>query len=285
MTARLVHRHAELVDLRRPGQQIAVVMTMGALHEGHGELVREARSVVGPHGSVIVTDFVNPLQFGAGEDFDRYPRTLEDDVDLASAAGADIEFAPDVAEVYGDGDPHGPRVTISAGPLGTILEGAARPGHFDGMLTVVGTFLHLTAPQFALFGEKDYQQLVLVQQMVEQLRFPTTILPVATVREPDGLAMSSRNRYLTPEQRAAAASVPRALIAATIDAELQGAQSGVRAGLEVLAAEPLIEVDYLVITDPMLGPATTGQARALAAVRIGRTRLIDNMPCTVEAAS
>lgn len=284
MSAHLVHRHAELVDLRRPGQQIAVVMTMGALHEGHGELVREARSVVGPQGNVIVTDFVNPLQFGAGEDFDRYPRTLEEDLELASAAGADIVFAPDVAEVYGTGDPLGPRVTISAGPLGSVLEGAARPGHFDGMLTVVGTLLHLTAPTFALFGEKDYQQLVLVQQMVEQLRFPTTVLPVATVREADGLAMSSRNRYLTSEQRAAAAAVPSALTAAVIDAELQGAASAVRVGLEVLAAEPLIEVDYLAITDPMLGPAVAGEGRALVAVRVGSTRLIDNMACTVKGA-
>lgn len=284
MSAHLVHRHAELVERRRPGQQIAVVMTMGALHEGHGELVREARSVVGPQGSVIVTDFVNPLQFGAGEDFDRYPRTLDDDVELASAAGADIVFAPDVAEVHGSGDPHGPRVTISAGPLGAVLEGAARPGHFDGMLTVVGTLLHLTAPTYALFGEKDYQQLVLVQRMVEQLRFPTTVLPVATVREADGLAMSSRNRYLTPEQRAAAAAVPSALTAAVIDAELQGAASAVRVGLEVLAAEPLIEVDYLAITDPMLGPAVAGEGRALVAVRVGSTRLIDNMACTVKGA-
>ena len=282
MSAHLVHRHAELVERRRPGQQIAVVMTMGALHEGHGELVREARSVVGPQGSVIVTDFVNPLQFGKGEDFDRYPRTLDDDLELAVDAGADIVFAPDVAEVYGSGDSHGPRVTISAGPLGSVLEGAARPGHFDGMLTVVGIFLHLTAPTFALFGEKDYQQLVLVQQMVEQLRFPTTILPVATVREPDGLAMSSRNRYLTPEQRAAAAAVPSALTAAVIDAELQGAASAVRVGREVLAAEPLIEVDYLEITDPMLGPAVAGTGRALVAVRVGSTRLIDNMACTVK---
>jgi pantoate--beta-alanine ligase len=282
MTARLVHTHAALVEARTPGQPIAVVMTMGALHEGHAELVREARSVVGSHGSVIVTDFVNPLQFGAGEDYDRYPRTLEADVELASQAGADIVFAPDVAEVYGSGDPRRGRVTISAGPLGNILEGAARPGHFDGMLTVVGTLLHLTAPQFALFGEKDYQQLVLIRQMVDHLRFPVVVLPVATVREPDGLAMSSRNRYLSPDERAAAAAVPRALIAATIDAELQGRTSAITAGLEVLAAEPLIEVDYLEITDPMLGPITEGEGRALIAVRIGGTRLIDNMACTVK---
>ena len=285
MSTHLVHRHAELVERRQPGQQAAVVMTMGALHEGHAELVREARSVVGPQGSVIVTVFVNPLQFAAGEDFERYPRTLDDDVEIASTAGADLVFAPDTSEVYGAGDPLAPRITVSAGPLGAILEGASRPGHFDGMLTVVATLLHLTAPQFALFGEKDYQQLVLVQQMAEQLRFPVTILPVATVREADGLAMSSRNRYLTPEQRTAAVAVPRALLAATIEAGLQGADAGVRAGLEVLAAEPLVDVDYLAITDAMLGPVTSGDARALVAVRVGGTRLIDNMPCTVKDAS
>ena len=168
--------------------------------------------------------------------------------------------------------------------MGSILEGAARPGHFNGMLTVVAKLLHLTAPDVALFGEKDYQQLVLVTQMVEQLRFPVTVLPVATVREADGLAMSSRNRYLSVHERAIAATIPRALVAATIDAELNGAESGVRAGLEILRERPEIEVDYLVITDPGLGPVASGPGRALAAVRLGGTRLIDNMPCTVKAA-
>lgn len=283
MTVRLVHTHAELLETRSAGQRTAVVMTMGALHAGHAELVHEARSLVGPSGQVVVTVFVNPTQFGEGEDFDRYPRTLHADVDVCSAAGADVVYAPSVSEIYGAGYPGSPQVMVHAGALGSVLEGASRPGHFDGMLTVVAKFLHLTAPDLALFGEKDYQQLVLINQMVDQLRFPVTVLPVATVREADGLAMSSRNRYLSVHERTIAATIPRALVAATIDAELNGAASGVERGLEILAEQSEIDVDYFVITDPSLGPIASGPGRALVAVRLGGTRLIDNMPCTVKA--
>lgn len=176
-----------------PGRT-AVVMTMGALHEGHATLIRAARERVGAKGFVVVTVFVNPLQFGAGEDLDRYPRTLDADLALAFEAGASAVFAPSVDEVYPGGEP---QVRITAGPMGERLEGASRPGHFDGMLTVVAKLLHLTAPDLAFFGQKDAQQLALIRRMARDLNFPVEIVGVETVRETDGLALSSRNRYLS----------------------------------------------------------------------------------------
>ena len=277
MSAVLVASHDALAAARRPNVPSAVVMTMGALHEGHATLIREARALVGETGSVIVTDFVNPTQFGAGEDFERYPRSLEADVQLSGAAGADLVYAPTVTEIYGDTS----FITIDPGPLGDILEGAARPGHFRGMLTVVAKLLHLTASDSALFGEKDYQQLVLITEMVRQLNFPTKVVAVETVREPDGLAMSSRNRYLSTQERALASVVPSALAQTVQMANDQGAAAGVNAGLAVLAAIPGVAVDYLTVTDPMLGAAKPGPGRALIAVRVGQTRLLDNLPCTV----
>ena len=277
MSAVLVASHDALAAARRPNVPSAVVMTMGALHEGHATLIREARALVGETGCVIVTDFVNPTQFGAGEDFERYPRSLEADVQLSGAAGADLVYAPTVTEIYGDAS----FITVDPGPLGDILEGAARPGHFRGMLTVVAKLLHLTASDSALFGEKDYQQLVLITEMVRQLNFPTKVVAVETVREPDGLAMSSRNRYLSTQERALASVVPSALAQTVQMANDQGAAAGVNAGLAVLAAIPGVAVDYLTVTDPMLGAAKPGPGRALIAVRVGQTRLLDNLPCTV----
>ena len=277
MSAVLVESHDALAAARRPNVPSAVVMTMGALHEGHATLIREARALVGETGCVIVTDFVNPTQFGAGEDFDRYPRSLEADVQLSGAAGADLVYAPTVTEIYGDAS----FITVDPGPLGDILEGAARPGHFRGMLTVVAKLLHLTASDSALFGEKDYQQLVLITEMVRQLNFPTKVVAVETVREPDGLAMSSRNRYLSTQERALASVVPSALAQTVQMANDQGAAAGVNAGLAVLAAIPGVAVDYLTVTDPLLGAAKPGPGRALIAVRVGQTRLLDNLPCTV----
>ena len=277
MSAVLVESHDALAAARRPNVPSAVVMTMGALHEGHATLIREARALVGETGCVIVTDFVNPTQFGAGEDFERYPRSLEADVQLSGAAGADLVYAPTVTEIYGDAS----FITVDPGPLGDILEGAARPGHFRGMLTVVAKLLHLTASDSALFGEKDYQQLVLITEMVRQLNFPTKVVAVETVREPDGLAMSSRNRYLSTQERALASVVPSALAQTVQMANDQGAAAGVNAGLAVLAAIPGVAVDYLTVTDPMLGAAKPGPGRALIAVRVGQTRLLDNLPCTV----
>ena len=277
MSALLVESHAALAAARRQSVPSAVVMTMGALHEGHATLIREARTLVGATGCVIVTDFVNPTQFGAGEDFERYPRSLEADVQLSGAAGADLVYAPTVAEIYGDAS----FITVDPGPLGDILEGAARPGHFRGMLTVVAKLLHLTASDSALFGEKDYQQLMLITEMVRQLNFPTKVVAVETVREPDGLAMSSRNRYLSPPERALASVVPSALAQTVRVSQADGAEAGVSAGLAVLAATPGVDVDYLTVTDPVLGTARPGLGRALIAVRVGKTRLLDNLPCMV----
>ncbi|MFF2652467.1 pantoate--beta-alanine ligase [Streptomyces sp. NPDC058045] len=211
MTCALLHTADELRARPRTGRR-AVVMTMGALHEGHASLVRAARALAGPRGSgeVVVTVFVNPLQFGAGEDLDRYPRTLDADLEIAEQAGADVVFAPSAEEVYPGGTP---QVTIAAGPTGGRLEGASRPGHFDGVLTVVAKLLHLTAPDAALYGQKDAQQLALIRRMVRDLNFPVEIVAVPTAREPDGLARSSRNRYLSPAERRTALALSQALFA------------------------------------------------------------------------
>ncbi|MFD8807858.1 pantoate--beta-alanine ligase [Streptomyces sp. NPDC059597] len=209
MTTTLLSTADELHARVRRGRR-AVVMTMGALHEGHATLIRAAREIAGPEGEVVVTVFVNPLQFGAGEDLDRYPRTLEADLALAGRAGADAVFAPSVDEVYPGG---APQVRVTAGPMGERLEGAVRPGHFDGMLTVVAKLLHLTRPDVALYGQKDAQQLALIRRMVRDLDFGVEIVGVPTVREEDGLALSSRNRYLSPEERDTALTLSRALFA------------------------------------------------------------------------
>ncbi|MFD6415592.1 pantoate--beta-alanine ligase [Streptomyces sp. NPDC060194] len=222
--------HAESPEHVRRTARTAVVMTMGALHDGHATLVRAAREHVGPDGSVTVTVFVNPLQFGAGEDLDRYPRTLPADLEIAKAAGADLVFAPAVDEVYPGGTP---QVRISAGPMGERLEGATRPGHFDGMLTVVNKLLHLTRPDVALFGQKDAQQLALIRRMVLDLNMPVTIVGVPTVREDDGLALSSRNRYLSPADRRTALALSRALFAGR---DRLAAQSALRARADAGAA-------------------------------------------------
>ncbi len=221
--------------------------------------------------------FVNPTQFGAGEDLDRYPRTLPDDVVLAGAAGCDVVFAPAATEVYGPaGRFRHDSVTIDPGPLGDVLEGAVRPGHFRGVLTVVAKLLALTGPDVAMFGEKDYQQLVLITRMAADLSLPTRIVPVPTVREADGLALSSRNRYLSAAEREDALVLSRALRA--VEAAVgEGAERALAAGREVLAEHPSVAVDYLVLTDPALGPAPEhGPARVLVAARVGTTRLIDN---------
>ncbi|MEE1756710.1 pantoate--beta-alanine ligase [Streptomyces sp. SP18CS02] len=229
----LVHTREELdrlLDGSAPRGRTAVVMTMGALHDGHAALVRAARERVGPEGFVTVTVFVNPLQFGAGEDLDRYPRTLDADVETAERAGADAVFAPSVDEVYPGGEP---QVRITAGPMGERLEGASRPGHFDGMLTVVAKLLHLSRPDVAFFGQKDAQQLALIRRMAGDLNFPVEIVGVPTVREADGLALSSRNRYLSPAERRTALALSAALFGA---ADRLAAQQALRARAETLPA-------------------------------------------------
>lgn len=262
----------------------AVVMTMGALHEGHATLIRGARRIAGEDGQVVVTVFVNPLQFGPGEDLDRYPRTLEADLALAREAGADAVFAPSVAEVYPGGEPE---VRVTAGAMGERLEGAHRPGHFDGVLTVVAKLLHLTAPDVALFGQKDAQQLALIRRMVRDLNFPVEIVGVPTVREGDNMALSSRNRYLSVADRASALELSRALLTGKAAAALGPAavRRAARAVLDAAAtAEPPVVLDYLALVDPAdfteAADDHTGEAILAVAARVGTTRLIDNMPVT-----
>ena len=264
---------AELAALRDalPGS-VAVVMTMGALHEGHASLIRFARDLA---DHVIVTVFVNPLQFGAGEDFDRYPRTWDADLALCAHEGAEVVFAPSQAEMYPQGEPG---VRVVAGPLGTTLEGAHRPGHFDGMLTVVLKLLHLVRPDVAVFGEKDAQQLALIRRMVADLDVPTRVVGAPTVREPDGLAMSSRNRYLSADERAIAVVLSQALQAGD-DARDGGPAAVLHAATACLDREPRIAVDYLAVVDDETWAEptpTTRTVRILVAGRIGATRLIDN---------
>jgi len=275
----LVRTRDELDAATSEARPTAVVMTMGALHDGHAELMREARRLLPPEGRVIVTDFVNPTQFGAGEDFDRYPRTLEADVEVCERNGVDIVLAPSVAEVYG-GSELG--ITVDPGPRGAILEGASRPGHFAGVLTVVAKLMHITRPDIALYGEKDYQQLVLIRDMARALDFPLQVVGVPTVREPDGLAMSSRNRYLSEDARARAAAIPRALDAGRAVAG-SGAAAVVAAAREALDAEG-IAIDYVTVTDTALGESpASGTGRLLIAVVVDGTRLIDNAEVTLES--
>ncbi len=287
MSVTLVSTRDELAQACATPALTAVVMTMGALHEGHAELIRAARRRVGSEGRIIVTDFVNPTQFGAGEDFDRYPRTLDADIAVCQDAGADIVFAPSVEDVYGTSDLStlGSQVQVEPSPLGAELEGASRPGHFRGVLTVVAKLMHLTSPDLAFFGEKDYQQLALITAMVRDLRFPIEVVPVATVRESDGLAMSSRNRYLSESERTTASLIPQALLA-VIAAGALGEQAAIDAGLAVLAQDSSIDLDYLVIRDLDLSTApATGPARVLIAARVGSTRLLDNMAMELGGAS
>ncbi|MCC9311228.1 pantoate--beta-alanine ligase [Kitasatospora sp. RB6PN24] len=255
----------------------AVVMTMGALHEGHAALIRAARRQVGRDGRVAVTVFVNPLQFGPNEDLDRYPRSLAADVRLAEENGADVVFAPLPEEVYPNGEP---LVRLSAGPMGERFEGASRPGHFDGMLTVVAKLLHITDPDYAFFGEKDAQQLAIVQRMVADLDFDVEIVGVPTVREPDGLALSSRNRYLSEAEREQALALSRALFAGR-DAGAQGPAAVRAAAAEVLEAADGVELDYLALIDPhdfVEAPDDfQGEAVLAVAAKVGTTRLIDNV--------
>ncbi|MGY0060418.1 pantoate--beta-alanine ligase [Streptomyces sp. LZ34] len=270
---------AALAQFATPGR-VAVVMTMGALHEGHASLIRAARARVGAKGVVTVTVFVNPLQFGAGEDLDRYPRTIDADLQVAAAAGADIVFAPPVEEVYGGGEPW---VRMTAGAMGERYEGASRPGHFDGVLTVVAKLLHLTRPDVAFFGEKDAQQLAVIRRMVLDLDFPVEIVGVPTVREVDGLALSSRNRYLSPPERSTALTLSRALFAGR-DAGRDAAavRSAARAALDEAASlEPPLTLDYLALVDPLdfteVPDDHTGEAVLAVAAKVGTTRLIDNV--------
>jgi pantoate--beta-alanine ligase len=253
--------------------RVAVVMTMGALHAGHVELIRTARRSA---DAVLVTIFVNPLQFGAGEDLDRYPRTLEADLETCAAEAVDVVFAPDTDVVY---PPDQPVARQHSGALGEQLEGAIRPGHFDGVLTVVARLLELIRPDVAVFGDKDAQQLELIRRMVADHPYQVEILGVPIVREPDGLALSSRNRYLDPTQRQDALALSKALACGAAAAR-DGAAAVRAATLAVLTAAPGVAADYVVVVDDETwepADADTRQARILVAARVGPTRLIDNV--------
>jgi pantoate--beta-alanine ligase len=254
---------------------VGVVLTMGALHDGHRALIAAARAQC---ASVVATVFVNPLQFGPGEDLAKYPRTTEADIALCTEAGVDVLWMPGVQDVYAAGPA---QVTVAPGPLAAQLEGAVRPGHFDGVLTVVAKFLLLTRADSTYFGEKDYQQLTLVRAMAGDLDLPVRVNAVPTVREADGLARSSRNRYLDEAQRRAAAAIPRATAAAAA-AGPGGAVAVAAAATAVLQAQDGVSIDYVQVRSPMLGDAPDhGPARLLVAVRVGATRLLDNIPVTL----
>lgn len=255
--------------LRATGKRVALVPTMGALHEGHLELVRCAAD---PGNTVVIVSiFVNPLQFGAGEDLDSYPRTFDEDVAKLAALGVPLVFAPTANTMY----PNGPRTAVHPGEAGRDLEAASRPTHFSGMLTVVNKLLNIAAPNVAYFGEKDYQQLVLINQMVADFNMDVEIVGVPTVREADGLALSSRNRYLSAEQRELATTLSAALLAGAHAAE-HGREAVLSAARGVLAAAPQIDVDYLELRGRSLEAPESGDGRLLVAARFGDTRLLDN---------
>lgn len=277
-----------LAPARAAGERVAFVPTMGALHEGHASLVRRARALVGPDGRVVVSVFVNPLQFDDAADLERYPRTLEADLEVCRREGADVVFAPSVAEVYPGGPP---QVGVDPGPLAAVLEGASRPGHFAGVLTVVAKLLGLVRPDVVVLGEKDYQQLTLVRRMVADLCLGVEVVGAPTCREADGLAMSSRNRHLDPREREQAAALHRVLAAAA-DAAPHGVPAALAAARAELRGATGVDLDYLALTDTGLAdltgvtspdqlPAVPLEARVLIAARVGATRLIDNLPIVV----
>lgn len=257
---------------------VAVVMTMGALHEGHAELIRRAHERA---DHVLVTIFLNPLQFAQGEDLSRYPRTFDTDIEICTRERVSLVFAPTPDVIYPDGEPG---VRVSAGALGDVLEGKSRPGHFDGVLTVVAKLLHLTRPDAALFGQKDAQQLLLIRRMARDLDFPVDIVAVPTVREGDGLALSSRNTYLGTADREVAQSLSQALLAGASMART-GAAAVRRAARDVLIREPLALVDYLVLVHPdtleEVAEWYRGPALLAVAAKVGTTRLIDNLPLQI----
>jgi pantoate--beta-alanine ligase len=282
--------------IRKRGVSQGLVPTMGALHEGHAQL---ARTAAAQNDVVVASIFVNPLQFGDAADLDRYPRTLAADLALLEAAGVDLAFAPSVDEVYPGGEP---LVRITAGPLGEKWEGASRPGHFDGALTVVAKLLHYGMPGAGLpgadfpagglpayrayFGQKDAQQLALVRRMVEDLNFPVEIVAVPTVRSADGIALSSRNRFLSDEEREAALVLSRAL---RLIEERANAHEplDLASALALVESEPLVGLDYFEVVDPRtLEPLAEnckdtpfrGEGLALIAAKVGPVRLIDNVP-------
>ena len=249
---------------------VSLVPTMGALHDGHVTLLEHATGF----GDITVASiFVNPTQFAPGEDFAEYPRTFDGDIERCEKAGVAVVFAPELGEIYPGGVGG---ISVDPGPLGSVLEGASRPAHFRGVLTVVSKLFGIVRPDFAVFGEKDYQQLILIAGMSRDLCMGVDVVSCPTVREPDGLAMSSRNRYLTAEQREQATALSRALRAGADQAEV-GADAVLKAAHAVIDDAPGVTLDYLELTDEELGEPNPGnEARLLIAARVGKPRLLDN---------
>jgi pantoate--beta-alanine ligase len=257
--------------LRLAGHPVVLVPTMGALHAGHRALIRAAEAIA--DARTVVSIYLNPLQFGCRRDLDRYPRSFDADLALCREEGVELVFAPSVATM----SPPGSDTTVTPGPLGAQLEGASRAGHFAAVLTVVAKLFGIVGPDRALFGEKDYQQLVLVRRMVADLRMGVQVLGIPTVREADGLALSSRNVHLDAEARSAAVALSAALRAGA-QAGAQGHDAVLAAASEVLTGQPGVEMEYLALRDPELGRAPRhGPARLLLAATVGTTRLIDNV--------
>ncbi len=272
----VAHSRAELADALRPltaSGGVALVPTMGALHGGHRSLLALAGTLA---PSVVASIFVNPMQFGPGEDLGRYPRTFDADLAACADEGVAVVFTPGPDVVFPDGEP---LVRVDPGPVGSTLEGAVRPGHFAGVLTVVLKLFGLVRPDVAVFGEKDAQQLFLIRRMVRDLDVPVRVVGAPTVREDDGLALSSRNRYLDATARAAGLGLSRALRAGAAAAGA-GPQAVVDAATDVLAAEPALTVDYCALVDPStfgdVRHGHRGPATLVVAARVGGTRLIDN---------
>jgi len=265
-----------VAEARREGKRVGLVPTMGALHEGHLSLVRAACART---DIVVASVFVNPTQFGPGEDFEAYPRRIDVDLSLLEAEGVELVFVPSVETMYGNDA----QVTVEPGPLATRWEGAVRPGHFSGVATVVTKLLNTVRPDLAFFGEKDYQQLKIVQRLAMDLDFGTGIVGCPIVREADGLALSSRNVYLTTEQRVLARAVPEALEAAATslawgERDASALERAMREAVAARAGDGVV-IDYAAVVDPgTLEPLSRieGQARALIAVSLGNIRLIDN---------
>jgi pantoate--beta-alanine ligase len=276
LTQSIADARERCATARAKGLSVGFVPTMGALHQGHGRLIKAARSEC---EFVVLSIFVNPLQFGANEDLSAYPRPMDKDRAVAQALGCDLVFAPTQAEMYPEG---GPVVTVDPGPLGDRLEGASRPGHFRGVLTVVAKLFDVVGPSRAYFGEKDAQQLALIRRMITDLGFPVAVVGVPTVREIDGLALSSRNAYLGPEERRTAPALFDALSAAASMVR-QGERDANAIRAEVakrIGAQPLARLDYVAVVDDATWEdvnTITGPSRALVAALVGSARLIDNL--------
>ena len=270
--------YAELATEHRVEPPIALVPTMGALHEGHRSLIRLARARA---ERVVVSIFVNPLQFGPGEDYVRYPRALADDLATCEAEGVDVVLAPSVLDLYREDR----QVTVSAGALGRVLEGAARPGHFDGVLTVVLKLFHIVNPGLAVLGQKDAQQLACIQRMVLDLNLDIEVVGAPIVRDPDGLATSSRNVFLSPAERILARSLSVALEKSATQTSVPAARNAAYETLDRAADEEAFALDYATLVDPATFAEVPddyiGRAIFVVAARVGRTRLIDNATLTL----